>query len=393
VTRRSWTATLTLAALCLGCAPDRIPDGVSCAEIHEVGARNPDVLAARLAEAAAGDCVVVEEGEYGGAFNVPSGVKLIGAGTATFRGEDTDAPAVLLRGGVGSGLYGVRVLDAEGEGIRVLGAPAELRDVEVSGARGGALMITCEGPCADELVEVTRAVLRSSRFGLWAHGTRVVATDGVSSEHDSAALTSGYGVIASAGADLTLAGFRAQGNTQVGVLVDGAGGTRAVLRDVNVSGNEGRGVFAQGLRGTADEPALRLEGVDTLLEGNGVMGLGAVDSLGIIFVNGRVADTVARPIPTDLGTLEEVGDGICLFDATGEVRLEGVELSGSARAQLIVDSGLAGIIFVNGRMEGQLKAVVQNTAVEVELPADLLSGLSAPLGIQAEPLELPAGLF
>lgn len=384
-----WISAVAIAALGASCVPDRVPDGVTCDELR-AGGRGASELSAALAEAAAGDCVVAEEGEYAGAFTVPAGVKLIAAGDATFRGDDAEAPAVLLVGGARSGAYGVRVLGAEGEGIRVEGGPAELHDVEVADASASALVLTCAEGCTDEsdAIEVVRAVLRSSRFGLWAHGTRVIASDGESGDHDSAALTSGYGVIASEGADLTLTGFRVSGNTQVGVLVDGGEGTRAVLRDVEVSQNEGRGVFAQGLRGTSDEPALSIEG-ESRLEGNGVVGLGSVDSRGIIFVNGRVAGTVARPIPTDLGSIEEVGDGVGLFDGTGDVRLDGVELAGSARAQLLVDEGQAGIIFVNGEIAGEVKAVVQNTAVEVELPPGVLSELSERLGVQAERLELP----
>lgn len=385
--------TLALTLTGAACFDPPLPDGVTCDGTRAAG-KDPGSLEAALAAAAPGECVLAMEGSFTGAFVVPEGVKLVAFEDASFAGDDPAKAAVTVVGGDGTGLYGARVTSAAGEGVRALGGPAELRDLVVEGAGAGALVATCEdGGCVEggRAVRVDDSVLRASAVGLLAHGALVEVKGGEISAHEGAALASGYGLVAAAGARVVLDGTRVADNAQEGVLLDGAT-TRAQLTDVVIANNQGRGVWAQGLRGSADDPALRVEGDATVLENNAVAGLGSLDSRGIIFVNGRVAGTVAKPIPTDLGVIEEVGDGVGLFGGTGEVRLDGVDLTGNARTQLLIDEGEAGIIFVNGTMTGDLKAVIQDTVAEVSVPAGLVEDIAERLGLLADRVQVPEAL-
>jgi hypothetical protein len=229
-------------------------------------------------------------------------------------------------------------------------------------------------------------------MGLWASGAHVRMNGGESSDHGGETLTGGLGIVAQDGARLELSGTKVERNTSVGVLLDGRGGTTGQLSDVTVSHNAARGVWAQKLRGTLDAPSLRVEG-KTLIEDNKIVGLGAADSHGIIIVGGRIGSTVAAPVVSNLGSTESIGDGIGIFAGAGDVRMEGVELLGNARAAALFDKSNGAIIIVGGRVEAgasQLKVVVQNpvAGARVEVAADVLSTIEAPLGVSAPDVPL-----
>jgi hypothetical protein len=372
-------------------------DGAKCSSTHN-GGGDAASLKGALASAAAGSCVVLVSQTYVGSFTVPVGVTLSSArGTrAVFRSSD-DQPAIELAGGTsegGASLFGVDVVDTPGVGIVVRGGGAHLQDVTVSGAKSAAVAVQCKDmACLDgnHVVALDDVRLKKSAIGLWASGAHVRMTRGESTDHGGESLTGGLGIVAQDGAWLELSGTKVEGNSSVGVLLDGPL-TNGRLKDVTVSNNAARGIWAQRLDGTLDQPSLRVEG-DTVIENNKIVGLGAADSHGIIIVGGRIGNTIAAPVVTNLARTESIGDGVGMFKGAGNVRLEGVELVGSARAAALFDGSTGAIIIVGGRVEAgasQLKVVVQNpvASAKVDVAADVLSTVEAPLGISAPDVPL-----
>jgi hypothetical protein len=286
------------------------------------------------------------------------------------------------------------VKSAKGNGIVVVDGPATLQDVTVTDAEGIGILANCAGEgCATDASRITgrRLKVTSSRAGIWARGTYLDLEGGAFDQNHSTNASSGFGVIASGGALLSAGGTRVCGNDLAGVVVDGPD-TQAVLTDVTVCDNIAQGIWAQSLSGSLEAPALKVDGSDTAITGNGLAGLGAVDSVGIIFVMGRVADT--RRVPVVFGPdTEELADGVGLFGGTGQVELDDLDLENNDRAQLLVDQGGVGIIFVMGRVvanEGQYKVVIQNTGEDVEVDPSLVSTLSGPLPVSTETYNLGA---
>jgi hypothetical protein len=185
------------------------------------------------------------------------------------------------------------------------------------------------------------------------------------------------GVVVTGGGRIELMGTDVENNQGLGVLVDGAGGTTALLQDAVVSNNADRGVWAQNLTGTLDSPGLSIQGA-TQIENNHIVGVGGVASQGIIFVGGDVKGTLNAPVETTLGTTESIGDGVGFFQGTGQVKLDGVALSENQRAAGVVDHNTGAIIFVGGDVQASssnLLFVVQDTmnSQEVQVPATDIS--------------------
>jgi hypothetical protein len=198
-------------------------------------------------------------------------------------------------------------------------------------------------------------------------------------------------LVALEGARVELEGVRLSKNQGLGVLLDGSS-TTARFKDVEVSDNTERGLWAQRLSGTSASPALLIEGKSSFLR-NRIVGLGALESRGIIFVGGRIADTQLAPLTTNLGQTEDVGDGLGLFEGSGDVKLDQVELSGNARAAGLIDKGERGIIFVGGKVESTgLKVVVQNTTQAVQVDDAQKSVTPKALGFSAPKFGVPAVL-
>lgn len=361
------------------------PPSVSCASSSNAG----DAASAKqaLAAAASGACVVLTA-SVAGPLEVPAGVALVAAQGArvSVTGGTATEPAITLR--EGAALAGVDVVGAAGVAVAVRGASARLSDVKITGAKRAALAVLCKEACAAGEVKLTDVVLEKSSLGLWVSGAKVVAKGGKSVEHAGQGLTAAAGVIAQDGARLELDGMEIARNQGAGVLVDGAK-TTASLERVTVSENAERGVWVQRVGGTLDTPAVRV--VDSKLEKNRIVGLGGVEARGIIVVGGRVAETVAAPIVTDLATTEEVGDGVGLFSKTGEVKLEGVELAANARAAGLIDATNGAIIVVGGRVQAgasSLKFVVQGAPPDVNVPAAEITSSPKRLGVSAPTLAL-----
>jgi hypothetical protein len=109
-------------------------------------------------------------------------------------------------------------------------------------------------------------------------------------------------------------------------------------------------------------------------------------------VGGRIAETVAAPLVTNLATTEPVGDGVGVF-GSGDVKLEGAEIESNARAAGVIDGSDRAIIIVGGKVAAGasgLKVVIQNTKSEgLQIPEADRSVPEKALGVSAPKLVLP----
>lgn len=391
---------LSLAA-CSSLKDDNAPPaGLTCTKTVN-GGGDSQTLASALAGAPLGSCVVVVSQTYTGNFVVPAGVTLVSAqgSRAKVTSTDPSAPAITLQGGLDSAIQGLDVTAAADVGIAVRGGPARLSDVGVSGAKSAAVAALCsDDTCHDGAHGLTLddVHLVGNDTGLWTSGEDVTMIGGEASRNTSSSLTGGNGVVALAGAHVTLDGTAVSNNDQIGILFDGKGGTTGDLKSVIVDANGGRGVWAQGLNGTIDTPALTIEGASALTN-NKIVGLGAVGSHGIIFVGGKIQNSVAAPIVTDLGSTEQVGDGFGFFGQTGDVKLDTVDVSGNSRAAGLIDNPTNVIIFVGGKVDpgaSGLKIVVQNLDAQATAPqiASDVTSTSSELGFSAPSVSVGAFL-
>ena len=346
-----------------------------------------------LAGATSGTCVVLAAGSYVGPLEIPAGVSLVAqnGSRATVTGGTAQAPAISL--GEGAQLVNLDVLDSPGVGIAIRASKALVNNVTVTNAKSAALSIQCTEAktpgCAKNAVTLTNVVLEKSSYGLWVSGAHVVMKGGSSDNHVGTSLASAAGIIAQDGAQLDLDGVLVEKNLGVGILVDGAKTTASIKNGI-INENGERGVWLQRATGTLDAPALRLEGCKVTR--NKIVGVGAVESRGIIIVGGRVADTVAAPIATNLKSTDSIGDGIGLF-SSGDFKLDGTTVETNARAAGVVDGSDRGIIIVGGSVsagDSGLKFVVQNTkGGDVQIAAGDRSVPETALGISAPRLVLP----
>lgn len=369
--------------------------GISCTSSSTVG----DAAAARaaLAAAAPGSCVVLGSGSYAGPFIVPAGVGFVAqnGARATLTGGTAQEPTVTL--GDGAQLALVDVIDAPGVAIAVRAANAVVSNVTVNGAKSAALAVLCRETatpgCVAGVVALTDVMLTKSSLGLWVSGAHVSWKGGASASHAGTALAAAAGVIAQDGAKLDLENVTVEKNEGVGVLVDGAL-TTASIKNATVNENGERGIWAQRVNGTLAAPALTIEG--SQITKNKIVGVGAMESRGIIIVSGRIADTVAAPLVTNLESTEQVGDGVGIFANSGDFKIDGSIFETNARAAGVIDGSERGIIIVSGKVGTGgtgLKFVVQNSkGADVQI-ADTDRSLPAKaLGVSAPKLAIPAVL-
>lgn len=397
------SATL-LAGLGAGCTnrsesfTGSVPPGVglTCTSTRAAGDANE--ARAALAGAPSGTCVVLTAASYAGPFDVPAGVALVAqnGSRATVTGGTAQIPTISL--GQGSQLANVAVVDAAGVGVAIRAASALVHGVIVSGSKSAAVAILCKEAatpgCATGAITLTEVTLTKSGLGLWVSGGHVVMKGGSSDNHGGTSLSSAAGVIAQDGAQLDLDGVLVEKNQGVGILIDGAQ-TKASIKKSIVNENGERGIWAQRVAGTLEAPAVRIE--ECLMTKNKIVGVGSVEARGIIIVGGKVAETVAAPLVTNLASTEQVGDGVGLF-ASSDIKLDGLTIESSARAAGVIDGGdkgvlLGGIIIVGGKVgvgSSGLKFVVQNAkGADVQIAESDRSVTEKALGISAPKLALP----
>jgi hypothetical protein len=377
------------------------PSSLQCQTVVN-GGGSPDSLTAALKTAQPGSCVLVVTQTYSGNFIVPQGVTLASAdgSRAIITGTDSNSAAIELSGGEGSGVYGLDVNGSAQVGIAVRNGAAVIQNVNVSGAKSAGLAaicaVTAPASCQDgaHVLELDDVNITANDSGLWTKGEDIKMSNGTVSQNSGDSLTAGNGVIAFGGASVTLDGTTVANNDQVGILIDGtSGATTGDLKSVTVSQNGARGIWAQGLTGTIDKPALTVEGT-SLVSGNKIVGLGATSSHGIIFVGGKIENTVASPVSTGLGAQAQVGDGFGAFNGSGDMKLDTVDVSNNARAAGLLDTATGVIIFVGGTVSpgaDNLKIVVQNSTADaasnLQIPSDSVSTTTAPLYVAAPTIQ------
>jgi hypothetical protein len=381
------------------------PSGLQCQTVVN-GGGSPDSLTAALTNAQPGSCVLLVTQTYSGNFKVPQGVTIASAegSRAIITGSDPNSAAIELVGGEGSGVYGLDVNGSAQVGIAVRNGAALIQNVNVSGAKSAGIAAICAAPttCHDgsHVLELDNVNITSNDSGLWAKGEDVKMSTGTVSQNSGDSLTAGNGIIAFGGANVALNGTTVANNDQVGILVDGTtasdgtgGGTTGDFESVTVSQNGARGIWAQGLTGTLDAPALKIGGT-SLISGNKIVGLGATGSHGIIFVGGKIENTVAAPFSTTLGEQAQVGDGFGAFNSSGDLKLDTVEVSNCARAAGVLDTATGVIIFVGGSVNpgaSGLKIVVQNSSADapsnLQIAPDVTSTTSSPLYVSAPQIQ------
>lgn len=365
--------------------------GITCTSTRSAGDANE--ARGALAGAPAGTCVVLTAPSYSGPLDVPAGVVLVAhnGARATVTGGTAQNAAISL--GEGAQIVNIDVVDSVGVGVAIRAASAIVSGVSVSGSKNAALAILCKEAttpgCATGSVTLTDVKLTKSTLGLWVSGAHVVMKGGSSDNHTGTSLSSAAGVIAQDGAQLDLDGVLVEKNQGVGILIDGAQ-TKASIKNATVNENGERGIWAQRVSGTLEAPALRLE--ECQLTKNKIVGVGAVESRGIIIVGGRIAETVASPLVTNLASTEPIGDGVGLF-SSGDFKLDGALVESNARAAGVVDGSDRGIIIVGGKVgagPSGLKFVVQNTkGGDVQIPTEDRSAPEKALGVSAPKLLLP----
>jgi parallel beta helix pectate lyase-like protein len=382
--------------LCSACSSSSSgpPSGVTCSGTSDGGGSGASLTAA-LASAKPGSCVLLGTSTYTGSFVVPAGVTLASRSgqRATLTGGMASAPVVQITGGTGSALADVDVTNAAGVGVAVRGGAASLTNVNVTGAMSAAFAALCQGSsCGTDIVTLDSVSLTKSALGAWISGAYVKMNGGACTDEAVNDLSGGIGVVAEAGGRVELVGVDIERNGGVGVLIDGGGGTTALIQDTTVSNNSDRGVWVQGLTGTLANPALSIQGA-TKIENNSIVGLGALDSHGIIFVGGFVDNTQLAPVVTNLGSTDKIGDGVGFFGGSGDVKLDTVSITANGRAAGLVDNNTGVIIFVGGKVEAgasNLLVVVQNTTdtKDVQVPAAEITAHTMPLSISAPTIPL-----
>ncbi len=385
------TIFLVIAVASLGACRPALPDGVSCT--RTLSAADDQALVDALAKARSGECVLAEAGTYRRPLTVTDGVALVaGVGSrVVVEGVPADQAAITLFGS--ARLVGIAVHAPAGVGVLIEKGPARLDNVAVDGAGTVALVAWCEEDCRPELLsELHDVELTGSQVGLWVRGARAKLLGGrIANNVHGASFSSGYGVCASHGGSLEMEGTVVEANQELGVLVDGDLGTSATLKQVQVRGNGGRGLWLQGLQGTSAAPKAQLDGC--VIEGNRLVGLGAKASRGIAIRGGRIASTAVEQVKTGLGETASVGDGIGLFEGTGAVLVDGVVLELNERSQALVDQAGAGIVVQGGAVTaspGQMGVVVQRSTEAVQASGITTPAPGSELAFSAPVLTLPA---
>ncbi len=393
---RSFVAiALTLVSLAvIGCGPRGpvLPLGVVCSRSVSAG---PSLASLRnaLSTAAADSCVIAEAGTYDGEVTVPAGVKLVAevGDVVEIKGSASAPAAVTLSSG--STLANIRVVSLSRIGVLLEGRGTFLVSVVVTGAPGAGIVDWCEEDCRIEELMTTliNVELSGNGVGLIAHATQVSIDGGKIIDSKSMSLASGYGLVASHGAVLKMNGTLVEGNEELGVLIDGAMGTDATLSNVTVRGNKGRGIWAQGLLGTMASPKLKLS--TCTIESNRLVGLGARGSRGISVQGGTVSKTVIAKAASSMpGVLVDVGDGIGLFEASGDVKIDAVTFDSNERSQALIDNGSTGLSFTMPTLKqqsGQLGVVVQHTMDTVVAPMIFTPMQGQELSVSSPTLGLP----
>lgn len=231
------TLLLTIAGLLAGCDGDGTIS-------------TPDDLRSALASAAPGDRVCLGEGTFEGAFDVPAGVELCGAGVGITRiVGPSDLPAVRATPGIGgpTRITGLTIEPNSDFGVLAVGpGDLELSDVEV------VVPDTGGGLGAENLTNLTMTDVQMTG------PITTLNADDVPLDMDIS-MTPAYGVVSVSVMSIEATGMTVGGFAHFGVL---SVNSNLTMVDSQITSNLGSGLLIYG--GTAD---LRSVGIDTALQG------------------------------------------------------------------------------------------------------------------------------
>jgi len=351
---RSLPAVLaaTLLAAAIGCAGDEPAD--ACADLETA-----------LAGASSGTTVRLGACRVEGAFTVPAGVTLAGAGPeATVVGGTVVLSA-------GAALEDLAVETERGTGVTVASGSARIAGVTLTGPITEAnasdvpsspdpastathgIVVDSAGSAAAPVVLDDVRVRGFASFGLLAVDSVVEWSTGSASDNLGVGIGVDGGSIELVGLEVcrTLSGLRTV--PAYGVVLTGS--VEATTSVVTVCDTQGVGVLSHDARAVHSdftgagnsEPALwaqrggRLEinGSGTLLSDNGVAGVVLAGTAEALVRDARIDGTrLTSILVEDLGNID-VGDAIqvVLDGPTTGVRIENVTLTDNARAGLVFD--------------------------------------------------------
>ncbi len=379
--------------VCAGVPPAPVCDegscttGVDCASTIPVG--DDAGLTSAAASASPGACIVLSPGAYG-PVSLPGGVSLLGksaddvmvqgvvmgAGNgAVVRGLAVGSGGLRLAGATGARVESVRVAGSANAGVELEeGASATivtsavedserygihsvdsttltLDRVVVSGSQGPAIWTECVAGCACALeaipwVDAGTSIVRDNHltgvalFGASAKLTDVDILRTLPGDHWHT-LEGGQGLSVASCSSLQAEGLRVQDNISYGVLVDHSAATL---------GSEATGMDIQGnlvglwVQNIAGGQTVMLHSAN--IESNGGVGIGVSgDTQGFIICKSKITGTSLKKLPVkdhgQIGGSQDLGDGLVWLEGSS-VTVEGLTLSGNARASILIDGPAGG---------------------------------------------------
>lgn len=398
----------------------------ACGGETTVVVSSADALREALDGATSGTVVQLSAGTYAGSFTVPAGVRIEGAGVDLVEiVAPTDLDALRVTGGadVATHVGGLSIAIDGGMGVRAIGGRVELVDVSIRGPRGAAAgfadaeevsltRVRVEGPVTEAnamslppmptpdvtlthgivLLRVARAALTDLEVRGTAHAGLLVVDSGLAWTGGRVEEVLGSGAIV-VGGTATIAGLTVdrvlRGVGLVPAYALALVGGEVATTDLVVTGSDDVGVLQSEGRAAHDRVDLRDNAYGGLwtqlaaatevrggsLEGNGLVGVHALDVDELTLDDLAITGTLARTRVVGAGSLE-VGDAIQVVRPT-RATLGRLTLADSARVGLLADGGggsLAGVSILDSMVSGtgaQLGAIAQNGDVAAGWDAGL----------------------
>lgn len=387
------------------CDEDSCTAGVDCAEVK--AAHDDASLSAARSSATAGTCIALAPGSYG-PVTLPAGVSLLGKSAelvsvkgvtvgsgqgSVVRGLTAGSGGVVVEAGAkvlieavrvsGAAAAGVQVAEgatvmllgsaiegSAGDGVTVAdGAVVTIESTIVEGNAGPGLWAACNADCdcvAPPDVAVQSSIVRDNHVGgivlfgakAWLSGVDI---QGTLVGDDVGFGLGGGGLSVAACSELTATDLRVFQNQAYGILIDDSTaliGDPAGETGVEVDDNQ-VGVWAQHIS-QSESQTVTLEGLT--VDGNAGVGIGVDgDSVGLIICKSAITGTVLTDVLVEGGGSQQVGDGL-LWLGGSEIAVDGLSLSGNARASVVID-GEAGGSMKNVTLSGgdETKGVVQQS--------------------------------
>jgi hypothetical protein len=356
------------------------------------GAPAADRLSRALNGAESGETVQLGAGSVTGSFEIPAGVVVEGSedGQTTVVAPDGDPGLVLQPGPEGqpTTVRNVTVISQGGFGVVARGdGRVALTDVNVEAHTGVGIglenlaaatlervhaqgPVTAENPSAPAeptpdnsathgivLLRVADAQLTdvtSNGFTLFGAlllgsdtswqgggasenmGTGLMVEGGsadlealrLCDEFQGVRLLPAFGGVFSGGADVTSSALQTCNVEGLGLFHAGATGLHT---DLAATGNNDAAVWIQ------DTEQFEIRGMGTMLAENGLGGVVAVDSSGLVVQDAEIRSTQLQPRVLSEAGLIEVGDGIQLVGTTNDVMLDNLLLENNERVGMLLD--------------------------------------------------------